>query len=343
MVQGERAAIAERSYLLWSRRFQECARERGRGGRGRGEEGGRVRGEGRRGEGGEAGKGGKGGEGGEGRGRKEGGEGGRGEGGRRGRGVWSVVPSQGWQAQNLTAHFVLGFDNCFDWVVRHQHKQILLTYLPDNPSIKHLYLAVTEASAKNYRTFLPYLLHHVARLPDPVRTNILTFGLHQAAPRGHTDAVALLLVSGATDGIIPPARETALDLAAMKGHGAVVKLLTDYCANISTIQMLIDADADAEEACGLAIVYNFPNLVSLFLEGGVNVHEENDMMLWIAAKRNHVEIMKLLLDAGADVTARYEQMLGLAQMEGYEEILEIAQSAYDSATSEYDGIALLFS
>ena len=99
-----------------------------------------------------------------------------------------------------------------------------------------------------------------------------TTALHQAAARGHSTAVKLLLKAKA-DVNVNSYSGTALHMAAMNGHEAVVKLLLEAKADVNVKS----------------------NDGSTPLHWGMPLY-------WVAKKRSEA-VVKLLLEAKADVNA----------------------------------------
>ncbi len=121
--------------------------------------------------------------------------------------------------------------------------------------------------------------------------------LQEAARRGDADYVAMLLQLGADPNGKGADGATALQAAALKGHGAVVELLLRKGARVSEGWPLHDAAVGGSAAAVRAIV-----------RGGVPVNAVNpgtgDTALHAAAAWGRVETARALLELGADRTVK---------------------------------------
>lgn len=124
--------------------------------------------------------------------------------------------------------------------------------------------------------------------------------LHQAAFKGHTDVVKLLLDKGANIEVKNSDGNTALLLAAWEGHTETAKLLIDRQANIHTKNNI------EKTALHLAAATNQASTIQLLIEKGFNIHAKDnngDMPLHRAAYNGADAAALLLLNEGANYKA----------------------------------------
>jgi ankyrin repeat protein len=107
--------------------------------------------------------------------------------------------------------------------------------------------------------------------------------LMEAAEKGHTETVALLLDRGVD---IHTENDQALQWAALKGHTETVALLLDRGANIH---------ARNNKALRWAAVNGHTETVALLLDKGANIHTDKGQPLRGAALNGHTETVALLL------------------------------------------------
>ncbi|XP_028971649.2 ankyrin repeat domain-containing protein 50 [Esox lucius] len=163
--------------------------------------------------------------------------------------------------------------------------------------------------------------------------------LRSAAWGGHTEAVHMLLETGAEVDQSDAEGRTALRAAAWGGHEEILLTLLDhggqvdkadregrtpliaaaYMGHREAVEILLDrgaevdlADGDGRTALSVAAlcvptvagVKGYGDVASLLLERGANPgHRDKDGMtpLLLAASEGHEEVVELLLEAGADV------------------------------------------
>ena len=117
-----------------------------------------------------------------------------------------------------------------------------------------------------------------------------------AAQNGHTDICGLLLAHGSdVNEVEPKTKQTALHLAAVRGHEAVVEALLSWGAIVDPqdYQGMTPSYAACQEghlACVLALLKAGASVSVLDNIGSLPIH--------IAAQENRVEIVRTLLDYG---------------------------------------------
>ena len=224
--------------------------------------------------------------------------------------------------------------------------------------------------------------------------------LHIAATGGHSEVVKLLLEAGAYRDVVPAElcphllgfwqdvinmgtenytakveRKTPLQVAAMKGHSEVVKLLLEAGADKEAapaeqnrgkralhlaaenghwqnVQLLLEAgaDKDATDHCGMTALHfaaerGHSKVVELLVEANAAVEEKSDRYLrtafYLAVKHGHSEVVKLLLEAGCDKDAGdLDGMTALhwAAQRGHSEVVKLLlQAGADEGVADSGG------
>ena len=121
-------------------------------------------------------------------------------------------------------------------------------------------------------------------------------GLLLAAQGGHTDICGLLLAHGSdVNEVHPKTKQTALHLAAIRGHEAVVEALLSWGA-------IVDLK-NPRGATPLFAACQQGHLASVLvlLKAGASVSMPNNnggLPIHIAAQENRVEIVRILVDYG---------------------------------------------
>lgn len=125
--------------------------------------------------------------------------------------------------------------------------------------------------------------------------------LYLAVQEHHSDAIRVLLASGADTSIDQPLR-----LAVFRGDQEIVNLLLDARANPSLDP--IDSDATPSdwgrgpfEAVAIAVYMGHASVTQLFLDAGI-VSDTTPLLL-SALERNHRDVVAVLLNARADPNA----------------------------------------
>lgn len=121
--------------------------------------------------------------------------------------------------------------------------------------------------------------------------------LQEAATSGQKAVVLLLLDAGANINVRTKHGETALSLAAYRGHLEIVRLL---------LSKGLDANSRSEALLS-AGMYGRAEIARLLLQAGADVNYRDPKfrttpLIW-ASKGNNVELIRVLLEAGADVNA----------------------------------------
>ncbi|KAJ3332211.1 hypothetical protein HDU93_009199 [Gonapodya sp. JEL0774] len=112
--------------------------------------------------------------------------------------------------------------------------------------------------------------------------------------RGHVDVVRLLLSKGAVQ------RSNSLNIAARVGSVELVSLLLDHEA---------DVNAEIARPLRIAVMQNYWNLASFFLEKGADVQVHENEVLWEAVSRGATVAVEEMLKFGANPNAlsRYKR------------------------------------
>ncbi|KAI7763037.1 hypothetical protein LZL87_011180 [Fusarium oxysporum] len=187
----------------------------------------------------------------------------------------------------------------------HGHKALAKILLRNGSRIKHIYKFVWPLSlavAKGHEPLVKLLLNQGAyanatggALNEPL--------LFVACSNGYGSIVELLLDKG-VDVELRSGRDTALHLAARKGHALCVKPILERFAVTDT---KAKHDQRRQETLLLATRYGRKEVVKMLLDCGVDVETRaipGRTPLARAAQHDHADIVKLLLDRGADPRAR---------------------------------------
>jgi ankyrin repeat protein len=121
--------------------------------------------------------------------------------------------------------------------------------------------------------------------------------LHEAARRGDADFVSMLLQLGADPNGLGVDGTTALQAAALKGHGDVVALLLEKGAKVDVGLPLHDAAVGGSAAAVRALVQRGAKVGAVDPKTG-------DTPLHYAATWGKVEAVRALLELGADAGAK---------------------------------------
>ena len=135
--------------------------------------------------------------------------------------------------------------------------------------------------------------------------------LYEASLDGDTKRVKQLLDEASRNGDTKLVKElldkankggyTALQLASMRGHTEVVKLLLDRGASVD------EKGEDGDTALMRASYGGHTEVVKLLLDRGASVDEKDtdgNTALMLASQNSHTEVVKLLLDRGASLTEK---------------------------------------
>ncbi|KAF8417411.1 ankyrin repeat-containing domain protein [Tirmania nivea] len=147
--------------------------------------------------------------------------------------------------------------------------------------------------------------------------------LHVAAAKGHIGRVKVLIEKGATIDAITKNDWTALHVASRNGHIEVMKVLLDRGANIDA------TDKDNWTALHLAAESSHMEVVIMLLDRGATIHatdKDNWTALHLAVLNGHVEVVKVLLNRGATIDARDKDnwtALHLAAQNGHMEVVKV--------------------
>lgn len=215
----------------------------------------------------------------------------------------------------------------------HLPQQDLLSFLKTSRFSAHLFLALLHrfaeqprneqpailwAAQHGYAPLLRILIHKgvdvnlqlkptrgLKRLPkNSAWLGDCETALHLAAYRGHEEAVRVLLENGASPGIQSTRfRETALHKALLAGSRkqSVIDLLARDGASIDAQRI------DGTAALKLAAIRGDKHLVRLLLDSGATVDIKDlgssTPLHWAVGSR-HTTVVKLLLQKGADINAR---------------------------------------
>lgn len=146
---------------------------------------------------------------------------------------------------------------------------------------------------------------------------------------GREGVVDLLIKSGARVAVTDGSRETALHLAASRGHWEVMQLLLMSSSLLKNSGFIETPNLKGRTALRVATDSGQPDAVEVLLINGaqVNARAENQMTaLHAAAKGGDAEIVQLLVAHGADVEAKDGTMmtaLHYACEEGHLEAIQI--------------------
>jgi len=154
----------------------------------------------------------------------------------------------------------------------------------------------------------------------------LDSALWSAATAGHLAAVQKLLDKGAET----INADRALCGAVSGGHMHIITVLLARAANASSaipaaarsgradvMTALLDAGAGGlEEALLDAAALGNERACALLLDGGADVHHNNDAALLAATEKGHLGSVKLLLARGANVHAQGDRALRMAKGKG---------------------------
>uniref|UniRef100_A0AAF5PWA4 K Homology domain-containing protein n=1 Tax=Wuchereria bancrofti TaxID=6293 RepID=A0AAF5PWA4_WUCBA len=185
--------------------------------------------------------------------------------------------------------------------------------------------ALMEAASSGYLDVVSLLVQHGFQVL-PCNQNDLKVGLESAltlaAYKGHYDVVQYLLEKGANKH--KEELHTALMEASMDGHYEVAKLLLDNDAPVNL------ASDSFESPLTLAACGGHPDLVRLLLERGAIVEEVNDegyTPLMEASREGHLEVVRLLIKFGAKVNIQTDETgetaLTLAACGGFKDVVEL--------------------
>ncbi|KAM3726621.1 Ankyrin repeat and KH domain-containing protein mask [Dirofilaria immitis] len=185
--------------------------------------------------------------------------------------------------------------------------------------------ALMEAASSGYLDVVSLLVQHGFQVL-PCNQNDLKVGLESAltlaAYKGHYDVVQYLLERGANK--YKEELHTALMEASMDGHYEVAKLLLDNGAPVNL------ASDSFESPLTLAACGGHPDLVRLLLERGAIVEEVNDegyTPLMEASREGHLEVVRLLIKFGAKVNTQTDETgetaLTLAACGGFKDVVEL--------------------
>uniref|UniRef100_A0A8R1TVW6 ANK_REP_REGION domain-containing protein n=1 Tax=Onchocerca volvulus TaxID=6282 RepID=A0A8R1TVW6_ONCVO len=185
--------------------------------------------------------------------------------------------------------------------------------------------ALMEAASSGYLDVVSLLVQHGFQVL-PCNQNDLKVGLESAltlaAYKGHYDVVQYLLENGANK--YKEELHTALMEASMDGHYEVAKLLLDNGAPVNL------ASDSFESPLTLAACGGHPDLVRLLLERGAIVEEVNDegyTPLMEASREGHLEVVRLLIKFGAKVNTQTDETgetaLTLAACGGFKDVVEL--------------------
>ncbi|EJD73951.1 KH domain-containing protein [Loa loa] len=185
--------------------------------------------------------------------------------------------------------------------------------------------ALMEAASSGYLDVVSLLVQHGFQVL-PCNQSDLKVGLESAltlaAYKGHYDVVQYLLEKGANK--YKEELHTALMEASMDGHYEVAKLLLDNGAPVNL------ASDSFESPLTLAACGGHPDLVRLLLERGAIVEEVNDegyTPLMEASREGHLEVVRLLIKFGAKVNIQTDETgetaLTLAACGGFKDVAEL--------------------
>lgn len=160
------------------------------------------------------------------------------------------------------------------------------------------------------------LLDYGVSIDEPAKNGPGSTALTRACISNNSDIVSLLLKNGAD---IHVYNDYPLRMASYHGHVKIVKLLIKNGANINDsnalynacfrshskkheeiVKILLENGANVTNE-SLCAAINNPNIMSLLLETGPDIHTNNNKVLRVACSRKYgnIDVIKLLLKAGA--------------------------------------------
>ncbi len=122
--------------------------------------------------------------------------------------------------------------------------------------------------------------------------------LRNAALRGYSDVVGLLLAAGADTAIVDMFGKTPIMLAVSWGYGDIVNMLLKAGASVSGV------DRYGRTPLMLSAQDGYVDIVKILLRAGANINtvgEWGDTALTCAASKQHVKMVKFLLKNGAKI------------------------------------------
>ncbi|CAM9358006.1 unnamed protein product [Ectocarpus sp. 4 AP-2014] len=137
---------------------------------------------------------------------------------------------------------------------------------------------------------------------DAVSRNEGMTALHRAAAGGHTNAARVLMLAGASVGLVDSKGFTALHYAIEGGHLPLAEDLVIAGADLEA------KDGDSNTPLHLAAAHNDDNFIRTLIRRGVRVSvlsKAGQQPLHIAVKREHVAVANALWKAGADPDVRF--------------------------------------
>lgn len=177
--------------------------------------------------------------------------------------------------------------------------------------------------------------------PNPHLSRAKNFDnlLLHACHCGHTELALALLGVGVDAEAKDDDFSTAMEIAVMNGHLAIVEAMLMCGANVNYLsyaaeegQMEISklfleygADVNADKGLALrqAVCARHLSIVKLLLSHGADVHAFEEEPLHTAAASGSVEIMELLLEHGADVHSYNDRALCYAARSGNLDVVKI--------------------
>jgi ankyrin repeat protein len=215
---------------------------------------------------------------------------------------------------------------------RAEHEVALLTF-----NLNRTEVTLAEAARAGGARDVAYLLPRTDALID---FNVLDgkSALTLAAGNGHLAVVAMLLEGGAQ------LLGDATGAAVQGGHLEVVRLLLDRSSHQFAVwryealhtavrhnhpevaRLLVERGA-AASSVNLALLraagQGRAEMVRLLLDGGADIHTQEDAALCLAVTAGSLEVVGLLLDRGANVHARVNRALLLAARAGSEAMVHL--------------------
>ncbi|RDL30471.1 uncharacterized protein BP5553_10349 [Venustampulla echinocandica] len=133
--------------------------------------------------------------------------------------------------------------------------------------------------------------------------------LQKAAYHGHAKVVELLLNSGADIRGKNSLGETAIHLAAKRGHQPVLTLLLEKCSHAQVQGMVQDADNNGQVPLHLAARNGHRTVVRMLLNANANANINacdlrGQTALHVASADGHVRVVQLLLERGININQR---------------------------------------